>query len=253
MSSRSEILFGINPVQEKLRASPKDVFEILIAEAADGVALRSIEREAGRHRVRVSRVPVDLLDRLASGQRHQGVIAKIECFRYLSLDQFLERISTAVNSERILVLDGVTDPRNFGALLRTAEAVGIGHVVIPKHRSAEVSPLVAKASSGATFYLNIVKATNLRRALSELKKRGYWIAGLDAKASKTIYENRYPERLVIVLGSEGKGIRQLNMRECDFIGSIPMLGKVASLNVAVAGAVFLYEVLRQKQAEVDQH
>jgi len=190
---------------------------------------------------------------LASGQRHQGVIAKIECFHYLSLDQFLERISTGVNSEWILILDGVTDPRNFGALLRTAEAVGIGHVVIPKHRSAEVTPLVVKASSGATFYLNIVKATNLRRALSELKKRGYWVVGLDAKAAKTIYENKYPERLVIVLGSEGKGIRQINLRECDFVVSIPMLGKVASLNVAVAGAVFLYEVLRQRQAAAVEH
>ena len=253
MASRTEIVFGINPVQEKLRASPKDVLEILFVEAGDGAALRSIEREAVRHGVRVSRVPVHLLDRLASGQRHQGVIAKIECFHYLSLDKFLERISTGVNSEWILILDGVTDPRNFGALLRTAEAVGIGHVVIPKHRSAEVTPLVVKASSGATFYLNIVKATNLRRALSELKKRGYWIVGLDAKAAKTIYENKYPERLVIVLGSEGKGIRQINLRECDFVVSIPMLGKVASLNVAVAGAVFLYEVLRQRQAAVVEH
>jgi 23S rRNA (guanosine2251-2'-O)-methyltransferase len=116
-----------------------------------------------------------------------------------------------------------------------------------------VTPLVVKASSGATFYLNIVKATNLRRALSELKKRGYWVVGLDAKAAKTIYENKYPERLVIVLGSEGKGIRQINLRECDFVVSIPMLGKVASLNVAVAGAVFLYEVLRQRQAAAVEH
>ena len=247
MSSRTEIVFGINPVQEKLRASTKDVLEILLAEGGDRAALRLIEREAVRHGLRVSRVTVHLLDRLAAGQRHQGVIAKIAGFQYVSLDELLQRISTGLSSEWILILDGVTDPRNFGALLRTAEAVGIRHVVIPKHRSVDVSPLVVKAASGATFHLDIVKVTNMRTALAELKKRGYWIAGLDAKAAKTIYENKYPERLAILLGSEGKGIRQINLRECDFVVSIPMLGKIASLNVAVAGAVFLYEILRQRQ------
>jgi len=250
MSGRGEIIFGINPVQEKLRVAPKDVLEILFAAPGDRAALRAIECEALRHRLPISRVPVHVLDRLASGQRHQGVIAKIEAFHYLSLDKFLERISTAAGSEHILILDGVTDPRNFGALLRTAEAVGIEHVIIPKHRSVEVNSLVVKASSGATFYLNIVKATNMRTTLSELKKRGYWIVGLDATATQTIYENKYPERLAIVLGSEGRGIRQINLRECDFVVSIPMLGKVASLNVAVAGAIFLYEILRQRQTSV---
>jgi 23S rRNA (guanosine2251-2'-O)-methyltransferase len=250
MSRRSEIIFGINPVQEKLRVAPKDVLEILFAEASDRAALRAIEREAVRHRLPISRVSVHLLDRLASGQRHQGVIAKIEGFDYLPLDKFLERISTSASAECILILDGVTDPRNFGALLRTAEAVGIEYVIIPKHRSVEVNPVVVKASSGATFYLNVVKATNMRATLSELKKRGYWIVGLDATATQTIYENSYPERLAVVLGSEGKGIRQINLRECDFVVSIPMLGKVASLNVAVAGAIFLYEVLRQRQTSV---
>lgn len=250
MSGGSDIIFGINPVQEKLRVAPKDVRQILIAEAGDRANLRAIEREAIRHRLPISRVPVHLLDRLASGQRHQGVIAKIEGFRYLPLDIFLERISTAASSECILILDGVTDPRNFGALLRTAEAVGIEHIIIPKHRSVEVNPLVVKASSGAAFYLNIVKVTNMRTTLSELKKRGFWVVGLDATATQTIYENSYPERLAIVLGSEGKGIRQINLRECDFVVSIPMLGKVASLNVAVAGAIFLYEVLRQRQTSM---
>src|SRR5689334_5243072 len=250
MSSRTEIVFGINSVQEKLRASTKDVLEILLAEASDRAALRLIERTAIGHGLRVSRVPAHLLDRLSSGQRHQGVIAKIAGFHYLSLDEFLQRISTGVSSEWILILDGVTDPRNFGALLRTAEAVGIEHIIIPKHRSVEVNPLVVKASSGAAFYLNIVKVTNMRTTLSELKKRGFWVVGLDATATQTIYENSYPERLAIVLGSEGKGIRQINLRECDFVVSIPMLGKVASLNVAVAGAIFLYEVLRQRQTSM---
>ncbi|HEX7232149.1 MAG TPA: 23S rRNA (guanosine(2251)-2'-O)-methyltransferase RlmB [Candidatus Binatia bacterium] len=250
MSGQSEIIFGINPVQEKLRVAPNDVLEILFAEAANRAALRAIEREAVRHRLRISRVAVQLLDQLAAGQRHQGVIAKIESFHYLSLDKLLERISTAVSSGCILILDGVTDPRNFGALLRTAEAVGIEHIIIPKHRSVEVNPLVVKASSGAVFYLNIVKVTNMRTTLSELKKRGYWIVGLHATATQTIYETSYPERLAIVLGNEGKGIRQINLRECDFVVSIPMLGKVASLNVAVAGAIFLYEVLRQRQTSV---
>src|ERR1044072_6584688 len=252
MTGRGEIIFGINPVQEKLRIAPKDVLEILFAEGGDRAALRAIEREAARHRLPISRGPVHFLDRLTAGQRHQGVIAKIAGFHYLPLDKFLERISTAASSECILILDGVTDPRNFGALLRTAEAVGIEHIILPKRRPVEGNPLVVKASSGATFYLNIVNMTNMRTTLSELKKRGYWIVGLDGTATQTIYENSYPERLAIVLGSEGKGIRQINLRECDFVVSIPMRGKVASLNVAVAGAIFLYEVLRQKQTAVVQ-
>jgi 23S rRNA (guanosine2251-2'-O)-methyltransferase len=144
-----------------------------------------------------------------------------------------------------LILDGLTDPRNFGALLRTAEAVGVRHIVIPKDRSVAVTPIVVKASAGAAHHVKIVKVTNLRRTIGILKEYGYWIVGLDAQSRESVYDRQYPSKLALVLGSEGRGVRPVNLRECDFLVSIPMLGKVGSLNVAVAGAVFLYELLRQ--------
>jgi 23S rRNA (guanosine2251-2'-O)-methyltransferase len=188
-----------------------------------------------------------ILDRLAGGQKHQGVVARIAAYRYLPFDDLLQQVAASSGSSWILVLDGVTDPRNFGALLRTAEAVGVNYIIIPKDRSVEVTPLVVKASAGAAHHINISRVTNLRRTIRELKQHNYWTVGLDSQGRNSIYDKTYPDRLVIVLGSEGHGIRPINLRECDFIVSIPMLGKVGSLNVSVAGAVFLYELLRQRQ------
>jgi 23S rRNA (guanosine2251-2'-O)-methyltransferase len=179
----------------------------------------------------------------ASGSSSQG-----GGFFYLSFDELRKAISASSELVWILILDGLTDPRNFGALLRTAESVGIRHVLIPKDRSVAVTPTVVKASAGAAHYLNIYRTTNLRRAIAQLKELGFWIVGLDGKAPEAIYDRAYPKRLGIVLGSEGGGIRPLILRECDYLVSIPMEGKIASLNVAVAGAVFLYELLRQARS-----
>jgi 23S rRNA (guanosine2251-2'-O)-methyltransferase len=250
MAQSHQIIFGVNPVLEKLNASSEDVQEILISQDSDRSALRNITREAARLGVRLVNVDRKLLDGLVGGQRHQGVVARVEAFCYLAFAKLLEQIAPASIAERILVLDGLTDPRNFGALLRTAEAAGVRHVVIPKDRSVEVTPLVVKASAGAIHHLDISKVTNLRRAIADLKKNGYWVVGLAAGRAESIYGRSYPARLVIVLGSEGTGIRPINLRECDFLVSIPMLGQVPSLNVSVAAAVFLYELFRQSR-EVD--
>jgi len=147
-----------------------------------------------------------------------------------------------------LILDGITDPRNFGALLRTADGAGVRYVVIPRDRSVEATAVAVKASAGAAYHVKIAKVTNLRRAIMDLKKLDYWIVGLDAGSRELIYNRSYPSRLGIVLGSEGKGVRPVILRECDFLVSIPMLGKIASLNVSVAGAVLLYELVRQQQS-----
>ncbi len=251
MSEHKEIIFGVNPVLEKLRAAPKDILEILISSASNRATLRLIDQEAARVGLPVVSVAPKILDRLVAGQRHQGVIARVQGFHYSSFAELLGQISGGMGAERILILDGLTDPRNCGALLRTAEAVGIRHVIIPKHRSAEVTPLVVKTSAGAAYHLNVVRATNLRHVMVELKKHGYWIVGLDANARNSIYDKTYPAPLAVILGSEGKGIRHINLQECDFVASIPMLGRVKSLNVAAAGAVFLYELLRQGQSRID--
>ena len=171
----------------------------------------------------------------------------MEAYRYQPFEDLLQRVATASAPSQILVLDGLTDPRNLGALLRTAEAVGVDHVVIPKDRSAQVTPLVVKASAGAAHYLKISQVTNLRRAMCALKDKGFWAVGLDGQSPECIYDKDLPSRLLIVLGGEGTGLRPVTQRECDFLVSIPMLGKIASLNVAVAGAVFLYELVRQRR------
>jgi len=247
MSNNENIIFGINPVLEKLKASAGDILEILIAENSEGTALRQIAHEAGQQGLRMVPVQAKLLDRLAGGYRHQGVVARVQAYRYLSFGELLQQISSDSATSWVLALDGLTDPRNFGALLRSAEAVGVNYVVIPKDRSVDVTPVVVKASAGATHHLKISKVTNLRRAIGELKNHGYWTVGLDGQSPKSIYDQIYPTRLVILLGGEGKGLRPVTLRECDFVVSIPMLGKIASLNVGVAGAVFLYELVRQSR------
>lgn len=248
MTFGENFVFGINSVREKLRASTKDVLEILVADSTDRAALRQIREDAERFGLRVTRVQSKTLDHLVGGQRHQGVIARLKAYQYLEFAELIQRLSDCALASRILVLDGLTDPRNFGALLRTAEAVGVQYVVIPKDRSVEVTPIVTKASAGATHHLNISKVTNLRRAIAELKEHGFWIVGLDGESKESIYDRIFPDRLAIVLGSEGKGVRPVNSRECDFLVSIPMMGKIASLNVSVAGAVFLYELVRQSRS-----
>jgi 23S rRNA (guanosine2251-2'-O)-methyltransferase len=247
MSASANIVFGVNAVLEKLNASPGEIAEILVAETAEGAALHKINHIARQQGLPVRAVPAKNLDRLAGGYRHQGVVARVEDYRYQPFEDLLQRVAMESAPSSILVLDGLTDPRNLGALLRTAEAVGVEHVVIPKDRSAQVTPLVVKASAGAAHYLKISQVTNLRRAICALKDNGYWAIGLDGQSPECIYDKDFPNRLVIVLGGEGKGLRPVTQRECDFVVSIPMLGKIASLNVAVAGAVFLYELVRQRR------
>jgi 23S rRNA (guanosine2251-2'-O)-methyltransferase len=248
MKSVNNFVFGVNPVVEILRASPDKVAEIVLADGPLRSILQSIDAEARRLGVKVTYANQKILNRLAANDKHQGVVAKVAPYAYSPLsDLFLDDAAVA-SADWILILDGVTDPRNFGALLRTAEAVGIRRVVIPKDRSVDVTPTVAKVSAGAVHHLKVYRVTNLRRAMVTLKEHGYWLVGLDDHAPEQIYDRVYQDRLGIVLGSEGRGIRPLILRECDYRVSIPMLGKVSSLNVAVAGAVFLYEILRQKRS-----
>ncbi len=239
------VLFGVNAVTEKLKASPQEVSEVLISRASHRGALRFIDQEAKRRNLPVRYVEPEVLNRLARGPTHQGVVAKVCYFCYRSFDDLVEALTSA-ECDRILVLDSITDPRNLGALLRTAEGAGITHVVLPKDRSASVNSTVVKSSAGAVHYLKIHRVTNLRSAIQNLKLRGFWVVGLDPGSRVSLYQRVYPDKLVVVLGSEGSGIRPLIRQECDFLVSIPMHGKISSLNVAVAAGVFFYELRRQK-------
>jgi 23S rRNA (guanosine2251-2'-O)-methyltransferase len=241
------VIFGINPVLEKLKSSPDQMFELMIVKGrGGGMRLRSVVEEARRRGLPVHYVDVHKLDLLSGGGVHQGVAAVVAQISYLPFDGLLQTL-VSVTQERVLVLDELTDPRNFGALLRSAEGAGVHHVVIPKDRSVGVTPVVVKTSAGASNYMKIYRVSNLSRAVQALKEAGCWIAGLDAGAPECIYDRLYPEKVAIILGSEGRGLRPLIRRECDFLISIPMLGQVASLNVAVAGGIFLYELVRQRR------
>jgi len=243
----TDYLFGINAIHETLIAAPRSVREIFVSENSHHGRLQALVDQARRQGLSVVyRAPQELA-RLSQGQRHQGVVAIVEAYAYPAFEKLLQRIADAELSEWILILDGIVDPRNFGALLRTADAAGVRHIVIPKDRSVDVTPLVVKASAGAAHHLNIYKVTNLRRSLQALKQAGYWIVGLAVSAKESLYDRDYPHKLAIVLGSEATGVRPINLRECDFLVSIPMLGKVASLNVGVAGAIFLFELVRQQR------
>lgn len=247
MENDGSYIFGINAVREMLQAAPGDMLELMVVGGDQRPVLKSMEAQARRLNLRVTPIAFDLLDRLANGRRHQGVAARVKEFTYLGFAELLKQLSDSALPHWILLLDGLTDPRNFGAILRTAEAVGIHCVIIPKDRAVRVTPAVVQASAGAVRYLKICIVTNLRQAITAIKQRGFWIIGLDSRAHDSLYDVDYPGRIGIVLGSEGSGVRPLIQKECDYLVSIPMLGKISSLNVAVAGAVFLYELLRRKR------
>lgn len=247
MNDHRELLWGVNPVFEKLRATPAEIAEIILGRGARRSALRRIELEGRRLGIKITYQSPQILDQTAQGQKHQGVLAWVRPYAYLPFSDLERGIETSPGAYWILVLDGLTDPRNFGALLRTAEAVGVKDILIPKDRSVGVTPVVVKASAGAIHHLRICRVANLRRAIVGLKNQGLWIVGLEATSPAEFHTRNYPGRLAVVLGGEGRGIRPLIRKECDFLASIPMRGKISSLNVSVAGGVFLYELLRQRR------
>jgi 23S rRNA (guanosine2251-2'-O)-methyltransferase len=240
-----DLLIGINPIIEKLKTSPEEISLILLARGNLRPILKLIQSDAQRLKITINYLDAKELDHLAQGGSHQGVLARVRAYPYASFSQLDEIIASELSPDRILILDGITDPRNFGAILRTAEAVGVRHIIIPKDRSVGITPVVYKASAGAISHLRVYRVTNLRRAISSLKAKGFWIVGLDADAKQDYASQQYPKKLGIVLGSEGRGIRPLISNQCDYLVRIPMKGKISSLNVSVAGAVLLYEVLRQ--------
>jgi len=240
-----EIIYGINPVLEALKSERRALNKIILAEGKErGVIhmLRQLAREKG---IPVQLSPRDALDRLAGSGHHQGVVAFTAASSYSTWEDLMERARAASGKAIVLILDSIEDPQNLGSLIRTAEACGVQGVILPKDRAAGITPTVVKASAGAAVHLPIVRVTNLANTLEELKKEGFWIVGADSKAEKSLYEMKFDMNVGLVIGSEGKGIRPLLIKKCDYTVSIPMRGKVSSLNAAMAGAVVLFEILRQ--------
>jgi 23S rRNA (guanosine2251-2'-O)-methyltransferase len=235
------VLAGIHPIREALR-SGQTLERVLIARGAGGPRLQEIIdlcRQAG---VPVRFEPKDQLDRLSNNAHHQGVVAVATGHRYAGLDEI------KTGKGLIVLLDGVEDPHNLGAIIRTAHAAGAAAIMIPERRAAGVSETVAKASAGAVAYLPVVRVGNINRALEDLKKDGYWIYGLDERGEHDYTAIEYAAPTAFVLGGEGKGLHQQVIKHCDFLVKIPMAGQVSSLNVSVAAGVVLFEWRRKQQS-----
>src|SRR5215475_757436 len=242
------VLYGVNPIIEALRADRRPG-EIIIAEGARDARLRELIELARRSGVPVKRAPRAKLDRDAGNTHHQGVIAHLGTAAYADADELMETIGARVGSDQeplILLLDGIEDPRNLGAILRTAECAGAHGVFIPERRAAGLNETVAKASAGAVEHLPVARATNLSRLIGQLKERNVWVVGTDAQAATNYTEWDWKRPSVVVLGAEGSGLHRLVREHCDVLVRIPVRGKVDSLNVSVAAGVVLYEAQRQR-------
>jgi 23S rRNA (guanosine2251-2'-O)-methyltransferase len=227
------ILSGIHPVAEALR-SERPLERLLVAQGAGGPRLQEIIDRARRAGVPVRFEPRAALDRMAGTPAHQGVVAVGTARQYADLAE-------VAAAGLLVILDGVEDPHNLGAIIRTAHAAGAGAVIIPERRSASLTDVVAKAAAGALEYLPVVRVTNVNRALEDLKARGYWIYGLDERGPETYDGVEYAAPTALVLGGEGKGLHEQVRKHCDVLVRIPMAGKISSLNVSVAAGIVLFE------------
>ena len=239
-------IYGINAVSEALKARGRAFEWVGMAKERHDLRLQRLIEDCRRLAVPMRFLQRTELDRMVGNSAHQGVVAVTSAKQYSDLDD-------VVGAKRgqyslIVVLDGVEDPHNLGAILRTADAAGADGIVIPERRAASVTGTVTKASAGASEHLPIAKVTNIARTVEELKERNLWTVGLDERGSQTYDALDYNMDCALVLGAEGKGLHDLVKRKCDFLVSIPMLGKVSSLNVSVAAAVVLYEIVRQRRA-----
>jgi 23S rRNA (guanosine2251-2'-O)-methyltransferase len=231
------VLSGIHPVAEALRAGHA-LERVLIAQGAGGPRLQEIIDLARRASIPVRFEARAALDRLSGTAAHQGVVALGAARKYADIE-------TAAGSNLVVVLDGVEDPHNLGAIIRTAHAAGAGSIVIPERRAAGITDVVAKAAAGAIEHLPVVRVTNVNRTLEDLKKRGFWIYGLDERGEEDYTAVEYGSPTAFVLGGEGKGLHEQVRKHCDLLVRIPMSGKIASLNVSVAAGVVLFEWKRR--------
>jgi 23S rRNA (guanosine2251-2'-O)-methyltransferase len=238
-------IYGINAVAEALKARGRTFAWVGVAKERHDLRLKHVVDECRRQGVAVRFVPREELDHMAGNNAHQGVVAVTSAKQYNDLEDVVA--AKRAQYSLIVVLDGVEDPHNLGAILRTADAAGADGAVIPERRAAGVTAIVTKTSAGASEHLPIAKVTNIARTLEELKAQNLWMVGLDERGKQSYDALDYNMDCAIVLGAEGKGLHDLVARKCDFLVSIPMLGKVSSLNVSVAAGIMLYEVVRQRR------
>jgi len=246
---KTEILYGINPVFEALKADRRKFFEIYIGENKASGRIAKVVKFAESKKIPVKKVKTAQLKSIVGNSQHQGISAKVNPYVMAGLSDITGSDLANDNSRFLLLLDNVLDPQNLGAIIRTALGVGIDGIIIPKDRSAMPTPAVSKASAGAIEHVCLIRVTNMVDTIKVLKQQGVWVVGLDKGADKTVYSSDLTGSVAIVIGGEEKGIRPLVKKNCDFIVSIPQMGQVNSLNASVAAAIAMYEAFRQREKE----
>jgi len=240
-----EIIMGKNSVMEALKAG-RPISKILFSQSIKQGNIKEITNIAQIKNIPYQFVDKKKLDVLAEGNIHQGIIAETGVKEYVDWEEIVDNVQEKGEEPFLIILDGLEDPHNLGAIMRTADAVGAHGIIIPKHRSVSLTSGVARASAGAIEYIPVARVTNLPKTMDKLKEKGCWIVGTDVEGKQKYFEANLKGPLVIVLGSEGRGLGKLVKEKCDFLVSIPMVGHVNSLNVSAAGAVLLYEIIRQR-------
>lgn len=247
---KSAKIYGVLPILEALRSGKRNVEQITIADGAQTNRLRDLLHLAKEQGIIVNRVPKNTLAKFVEpGANHQGVVATIAAAKYANAEELLENLTAKIGTgdePLAVVLDGVEDPRNLGAIARTAECAGAHGIFLPERRAVGLTETVAKTAAGALEYLPVAKVVNLNRLLEDLKERGIWIVGTSANAKMSYTDWDWTTPSAIVLGGEGKGLHRLVEENCDALVKIPLSGKIESLNVSVAAGVILYEARRQR-------
>lgn len=244
--SKRNFVYGLHAVNAVLERAPERLLEIWVAQPRDDARIHELRDRAQNVGVSVQLVGGDALAKLVGEVAHQGAVAAVRPLKAWDEHDLIQGISQISGDPLILILDGVTDPHNLGACLRTADAAGAHAVLIPKDRAAAVDGVVRKVAAGAAEFVPVASVTNLARAIDMLKERGIWVVGTDAEALQTLYGADLRRPLAMVLGAEGAGMRRLTRERCDFLVRIPMAGQVESLNVSVAAGVALFEARRQR-------
>ncbi len=243
---KRNFVYGLHAVNAALERAPERVLELWTASPRDDVRARDLKELAGRVGVHVHAVSVDALAKLVGDVAHQGAVLAMRPLKLWDEQDLSGALGRLTVDPLLLVLDGITDPHNLGACLRTAAAAGAHAVVIPKDRAATIDGVVRKVAAGAAEFIPVASVTNLARTLDGLKERGVWVVGTDEGAEKPLYAADLKRPLALVLGAEGSGMRRLTRDKCDFLVRIPMAGYMPSLNVSVAAGIALFEVLRQR-------
>jgi len=246
--SKSIYIFGFHSIESLLNTNPESVLKVFIQTGRKDIRVNDLNETLSDLKIPFSGVDKNDLDRLAKGEVHQGVISEVILPPLLTQDALLSSIENSKEKPLILILDSIQDPRNLGACLRSANAAGVSHVIINKDGSAPINALVHKTSAGAINNLQIFHVTNLSRTIKLIQEKGIWVIGLDGDSPSKIYDVNLSDPTAIVMGGEGKGIRQLIKKTCDQLVNIPMSGNIESLNVSVATGIALFETKRQRES-----